>query len=72
MSNPYKFPEVQPSPFYVAVGYDAFKTRDIMQLAEEYSGNVLNYGFFTSDIPPEAQLIVKTVDEFENRSSPPN
>ncbi|CAG9823404.1 unnamed protein product [Phaedon cochleariae] len=71
LSAPYKFPEVEPSPFYVAVGYDAFKAPEVMELSEKYPGQVMAMGFFTSDIPPAAQLIAKTVKEFDERTDVP-
>lgn len=70
ISGPFKLPEVELPAHYVAVGYDAFKTRDVMELSDKYPGQVMAYGFFTSDIPPAAQLIAKTVKEFEERTTP--
>ncbi|XP_074042871.1 uncharacterized protein [Leptinotarsa decemlineata] len=70
LSANYKFPDVEPTPFYVAVCYDAFKTREVMELVEQYAGQVMAYGFFTKDVPCEASLIAKTVQEFEERTVP--
>lgn len=70
LSAPFKIPNNEPPPLYVAVGYDAFKTRDVMELSAKYPGMILSYGFFTSDIPPDAQLLAKTIDEFEARKIP--
>lgn len=69
ISGPFVGPEIELPPFYVAVAYDAFKARDVMELSEKYPGQVLSYGFFTSDIPAETQLIVKTIDKFEERKT---
>ncbi|KAJ8961256.1 hypothetical protein NQ318_008940 [Aromia moschata] len=54
----------------VAIGYDAFKARDVLKLSEQYPGQVMAYGFFTSEAPEEAQLIAKTMEEFEARTTP--
>ncbi|KAJ8982019.1 hypothetical protein NQ317_007727 [Molorchus minor] len=69
LSGPYRFPDFVPTPLYVAVGYDAFKARDILKLSDQYPGQVMAYGFFTSDVPQEGQLISKTVEEFEARTT---
>ncbi|KAJ8942900.1 hypothetical protein NQ314_009875 [Rhamnusium bicolor] len=70
LSAPYKLPETEPTPLYVAVAYDAFKARDVMELSAQYPGQVMAYGFFSSDIPAEAQLVAKTVEKFEERTIP--
>lgn len=72
LSNAYKFLETLPTPFHIAIGYDAFKAREVMQLNERYPGQILNYGIFNNDIPSDAKLIAKTVEDFEKKSSPPN
>lgn len=62
---------MQPPSFYIALGYDAFKTRDILQQSVKYPDQMLNYGIFTCDISSDAQLISKTVEDFENRTCIP-
>lgn len=67
LSTPFKLPETKLIPPHVAVAYDAFKSPEVMELNDKYPGQILAYGFFTSDIPAEAKLIAKTVDKFENK-----
>ncbi|CAH1974649.1 unnamed protein product [Acanthoscelides obtectus] len=70
LTEPYLLTNIPTVPLYIIVAYDAFKTRDIVELMEKYPGEVLSYGFFTSDVPPEAKLIAKTFTEFEERTTP--
>ncbi|XP_057668839.1 uncharacterized protein LOC130901433 isoform X4 [Diorhabda carinulata] len=53
-----------------AVAYDAFKTKEVMELSDLYPGQVMMYGFFDDDKPETATLISKTVTEFEERTTP--
>ncbi|KAJ8920579.1 hypothetical protein NQ315_004718 [Exocentrus adspersus] len=69
LSGPFVAPQSDPPPLYVAVCYDAFKSRDVLELSEQYPGQVMSFGFFTSDIPAEAQLIAKTVEKFDERKA---
>ncbi|CAH1109671.1 unnamed protein product [Psylliodes chrysocephalus] len=62
--------ESEPTPLYIAIAFDAFKTREVMELSDLYPGQVMMYGFFTSDKPLEATLISKTVEEFDARTTP--
>lgn len=69
ISGPFVGPEIEIPPLYVAAAYDAFKAREVVELSEKYPGQVMSYGFFTSDVPSEAQLIAKTTDKFEERKA---
>ncbi|CAG9862741.1 unnamed protein product [Phyllotreta striolata] len=70
VSGPFKLPDEEPIPLCVAMAFDAFKTREVMELSQLYPGQVMTVGFFTSDKPQEATLISKTVEEFDSRSTP--
>ncbi|XP_044752415.1 uncharacterized protein LOC123312194 [Coccinella septempunctata] len=70
LAKAYKLPEFKHVPLHVAMAFEAFKTNDLMELSKEYPGGVMRYGFFDSDEPIKAQLIAKTVEEFESRSTP--
>lgn len=70
VSAPFRFPDEKPVPLHIAVGYDAFKYKDVVELSKQFPGQVMKMGFFTNDILVEAKLISKTVEEFENRTEP--
>lgn len=57
----------EPIPPYVAACYDAFKRHDVIPLMEQFPKAIMRYGFFTSDIPEEAQLIAKSTHAYEKR-----
>ncbi|XP_018319594.1 fibrous sheath CABYR-binding protein [Agrilus planipennis] len=57
--------EPQPTPPHLAIAFDAFRRREILELVENYPNEVLRYGFFTSEDPDKAQLIAKNVRKFE-------
>lgn len=66
-ADQYVPPPPEPIPPYVACCYDAFKRHDIMPLLEQFPKAVMRYGFFTSDVPEEAQLIAKSNIAYEKR-----
>ncbi|RZC38575.1 uncharacterized protein BDFB_005350 [Asbolus verrucosus] len=65
-----RLPEEQPVPPHVVVGYDAFKYKEVMELSAQYPDAIMKYGFFSSDIPGEGELITKTVEKFEKKMTP--
>ncbi|VEN44863.1 unnamed protein product [Callosobruchus maculatus] len=70
LTEPHLLTHIPTVPLYIIAAYDAFKAHDIVELMEKYPGQVLSYGFFTSDVPPEAKLIAKSFTEFEERPTP--
>lgn len=67
VAAPLIIPEPEPTPPHLAVAYDAFKRKDILELMEQFPEAVLRYGFFTTDEPGEAQLIAKNPKNFERK-----
>nr|CAI5848239.1 unnamed protein product [Callosobruchus analis] len=70
LTEPHLLTHVPTVPLFIIVAYDAFKAHDIAELMDKYPGQVLSYGFFTSDVPQETKLIAKTFTEFEERQTP--
>lgn len=67
LASPFKLPDAKIIPLHIAVAYDAFKAQEVMELNVKFPGQILEFGFFTSDIPEEAKLIAKTVEKFESK-----
>ncbi|XP_060518186.1 thioredoxin domain-containing protein 3-like isoform X2 [Cylas formicarius] len=69
ISSPFLLPDVKEVPVHVAMAFDAFKAKDVMELSDKYPEHVLSYGYFSSDVVGEAKLIAKTTDKFESRTA---
>lgn len=72
LSAPYRLPEVPVVPPHVAMAYDAFKAKDVLEVSNRFPGEVMASGFFTSHIVGDAQLIAKTLDKFDLKTVPTN
>nr|CAH7743736.1 unnamed protein product [Callosobruchus chinensis] len=70
LTEPHLLTHIPTVPLYIIVAYDAFKAHDIAELMDKYPGQVLSYGFFTTDVPSEAKLIAKSFTQFEERPTP--
>lgn len=44
--------------------FDAYKKRDVFEVAEKYKRDVISYGFFTTGDPKTAELIAKTTERY--------
>ncbi|XP_076176349.1 uncharacterized protein LOC143151259 isoform X2 [Ptiloglossa arizonensis] len=49
----------------VVFKYDYTKKNDLKVILEEFEDEVINFGIFESDKPPEAKIIAKSINEFE-------
>ncbi|XP_053973829.1 uncharacterized protein LOC128873882 isoform X1 [Hylaeus volcanicus] len=49
----------------VVFKYDYTKKNDLKVVLEEFEDEVINFGIFESDKPPEAKIIAKSINEFE-------
>lgn len=57
-------PDPVPVPPHVAVGFDAYKRREIMEIIEQHGEAILAYGYFTSDDIPNATLIANSTFKY--------
>lgn len=67
----FDLPEVEEIPPHLIVAFDAFKEKEVLQLAQEYPKETMRIGFFTSADPDEAKIIAKTPTAFEQIAAPP-
>lgn len=59
-------PEVPPLPPHVAVIYDAFKRREVLDACTANAKDVLKLGFFASGDLQNVKNIGITLEEYEN------
>lgn len=67
MATSLLLPEPEVTPPHLAIAYDAFKRREVMEVMEQYEQDVMRYGFFTSEDAKNAKLIAKTSPNFEKK-----
>lgn len=60
-------PEPEPTPPHLALIYDAFKRREVMDVMDQFPDDVMRFGFFTSEDPRTAQLVAKTPANFTKK-----
>ncbi|KAJ8942898.1 hypothetical protein NQ314_009873 [Rhamnusium bicolor] len=58
-------PEPGPTPDYLTVIFDHLKTSDAIQIMNQYPKEIMQYGFFTHDIPEEAEVVAKSIRKLE-------
>lgn len=58
-------------PPHVAIIFDAFKKKDVMDMVKENVAYIMNMGVFTSANPSTAELIAKSIKEYEQQRPQP-
>lgn len=48
--------------------YDYTRKNELKIVLEEFDDEVVNFGIFESDKPPEAKIIARRIDEFEQNT----
>ncbi|XP_053688533.1 uncharacterized protein LOC128737821 [Sabethes cyaneus] len=62
-------PDPVPEPPHICIVFDAYKKRDVFEVADKYKRDVMAYGYFTTGDPKTAELIAKTTERY-NRLKP--
>lgn len=50
--------------------YDNTRKNELKVVMEMYSSEVVKFGIFDNDKPPDSKIIATTIEEFENSSEP--
>ncbi|XP_055588550.1 uncharacterized protein LOC129740930 [Uranotaenia lowii] len=57
-------PDPVPEPPHICMIFDAYKKRDVFEVAEKYKREVMATGYFTTGDPKTAELIAKTTERY--------
>ncbi|XP_055529749.1 uncharacterized protein LOC129721329 isoform X2 [Wyeomyia smithii] len=57
-------PDPVPEPPHICIVFDAYKKRDVFEIADKYKRDVMAYGYFTTGDPKTAELIAKTTERY--------
>ncbi|XP_055619859.1 uncharacterized protein LOC129764622 isoform X2 [Toxorhynchites rutilus septentrionalis] len=57
-------PDPVPEPPHICIVFDAYKKRDVFEVADKYKREVISFGFFTTGDPKSAKLIAKTTERY--------
>lgn len=71
ITNKFDLPEPEVIPPHLIVAFDAFKKKEVLELAAEYPDETMRMGFFSTCDPETAQLISKTSEGFDRILAPP-
>lgn len=71
ITQKFDLPEPEEIPPHLIVAFDAFKEKEVLQLAQEYPQETMRIGFFTSADPDDAKCIAKTIHAYEHIPAPP-
>lgn len=61
----YLVPEPEEIPPHLIFAFEALRRHDIMKIAENYRPEILHYGFFTSEVSTQAELVAKNLYKYE-------
>lgn len=71
ITSKFDLPEPEVIPPHLVVAFDAFKKKEILELAAEYPEETMRLGFFTSADIDEAVLIANTPAAYDQILAPP-
>lgn len=71
ITNKYDLPELDVTPPHLVVAFDAFKKKEVLEVANDYPHETMKMGFFTSSDPETAKLLAKTPQGFDRIIVPP-
>lgn len=71
ITNKFDLPEPEVIPPHLIVAFDAFKKKEVLELAAEFPNETMKMGFFTSCEADNAELIAKTPERFDKIIVPP-
>nr|CAI5853384.1 unnamed protein product [Callosobruchus analis] len=64
-SAEYTIPEPEPTPPYIAMVFDQKKMHDVMHVMAQYPHEIMHYGFFTSEVASQTELVAKSVRKLD-------
>ncbi|VEN34978.1 unnamed protein product [Callosobruchus maculatus] len=64
-SAEFTIPEPEPTPPYIAMVFDQKKMHDVMHVMAQYPREIMHYGFFTSEVPSQTELVAKSVRKLD-------
>lgn len=65
LTKQFEIPEPDPTPPYLAVIFDHSKISEVVQIMNEFSSDIMHYGFFTDENPDKAELVAQSMRKLE-------
>lgn len=62
----FEIPEPDPTPPYLAVVFAYEKVPEVLNVMNQFSNEIMHYGFFTDENPEKAELIAQSIRKLEN------
>lgn len=66
ITNQYEIPEPEPTPPHITIIFDQKKTPVVLNVMNQFSSEIMHYGFFTDDNPEKAQLVAQSIRKLED------
>lgn len=62
----FEIPEPEPTPPYITVVFGHEKVPEVVNVMNQYSNEIMHYGFFTDENPEKAELVAKSIRKLDN------
>lgn len=69
VTKQFEIPEPEPTPPYIAIIFDQKKFNEVLQIMNEFSDEIMHYGFFTDENPETAKLVAQSIRKLEEAES---
>lgn len=69
MTDHFLPPDPVPEPPHLAMSFEAYKRKDVMEVIEKFPDDILAYGYFTSDDPTAMKLIANSTFKYQTETA---
>lgn len=72
ITKQYEIPKPEPTPPYISIIFEHKKVPEVLPVMNQFSSEIMQYGFFTDEKPEKAQLVAQSIRKLEHPENLPN
>lgn len=65
ITKQYEIPKPEPIPPYISIIFEYKKVPEVLPLMNQFSSEIMQYGFFTDEKPENAKLVAESIRKLE-------